>query len=528
MNKNKMPKDGIQGLIENFSADATSGFIVFLLALPLSIGIAKASEFPPAMGILTAIIGGIIVSFLSGSRLTIKGPAAGLIVIAAGAVAEFGQGDNLLGWKLTLGVLFISGLLQILFGWLKFGKFVDFFPLSAVHGMLAAIGIIIIIKQLPVLLDINPVDYKGMSIIELLTKLPHFLSILDVKATIVGVISLMIMLLWPSIKQPFLKKIPAALVVLLFAIPAELAMDFKHTEPPYALLQIGNFTSNIHLNLNFEGFDNIGLFIKYIIMFALVGSLESLLTIKATDFMDKHHRTSNPNKDLIAVGIGNTLASIFGGLPMISEVARSTANINSGAQTRWANFFHGFFMLIFILLATPLIEMIPNAALAAMLIAVGIKLASPKEFIHMLHIGKEQLVIFIITILVTILEDLLLGILAGIITKIIYEMIYGLKLREIFKPAFQISAYQNVYTFKCTHSAVFTNFLYLKNELLKVPHNANIEIDFNDAKLVDHSTLDNLYHFKREFENNGGVMLILGLDNHQAKSKHEKAIRVLK
>jgi len=528
MNLKKIPADGLAGLKQNFSKDATSGFIVFLLALPLSIGIAKASEFPPAMGILSAIIGGIIVSFFAGSRLTIKGPAAGLIVIAAGAVAEFGQGDNLLGWKLTLGVLFISGLIQILFGFLKFGKFVDFFPLSAVHGMLAAIGIIIIIKQIPVLLDINPADYKGMSIIELLAKIPHFFAILDPKATFVGVVSLLIMIFWPSIKQPFLKKIPAALVVLIFAIPAELLMDFKHTEPAYALLQIGDFTSNINYNLNFEGFAQTGLFIKYIIMFALVGSLESLLTIKATDFMDQHHRTSNPNKDLIAVGVGNTIASIFGGLPMISEVARSTANINSGAQTRWANFFHGFFLLAFILVATPLIELIPNAALAAMLIAVGLKLASPKEFIHMFHIGKEQLVIFVATILVTIFEDLLLGILAGIIVKIIYEIIYGLKLKEIFKPAFSMTAYQNIYTFSVTKSAVFTNFLYMKKELEKVPHGSNIEIDFNHSKIVDHSTLDNLQHFKREFENNGGKLIIHGLDNHHAKSNHEHAIRIKK
>jgi MFS superfamily sulfate permease-like transporter len=528
MNLKNIPADGLAGLKQNFSKDATSGFIVFLLALPLSIGIAKASDFPAAMGILSAIIGGIVVSLFAGSKLTIKGPAAGLIVIAAGAVAEFGQGDNLLGWKLTLGVLFISGLIQILFGFFKFGKFVDFFPLSAVHGMLAAIGIIIIIKQIPVLLDVNPADYKGVSIIGLVGKIPHFFAILDQKATFVGVVSLLIMIYWTKVQHPFLKKVPAALVVLIFAIPAELIMDFKHTEPAYALLQIGDFVSNVNYSLNFEGFAQTALFIKYIIMFALVGSLESLLTIKATDFMDQHHRTSDPNKDLIAVGIGNTIASVFGGLPMISEVARSTANINSGAQTRWANFFHGFFLLAFILVATPLIELIPNSALAAMLIAVGLKLASPKEFIHMFHIGKEQLVIFIVTIIVTILEDLLLGILAGILVKIIYEIVYGLKIKDIFKPAFTMTAYQNIYTFKVTKSAVFTNFLFMKSELEKVQAGANIEIDFSESKIVDHSTLDNLQHFKREFENNGGNLIIKGLEGHDAKSNHGSAIRTKK
>lgn len=442
----KLPKDGLKGFLENYKADATSGFIVFLLALPLSIGIAKASDFPPAMGLLSAIIGGMIVSFFAGSRLTIKGPAAGLIVIAAGAVAEFGQGDLLLGWKLTIGVLFISGLLQILFGFFKFGKFVDFFPLSAVHGMLAAIGLIIIIKQIPVLLDINPADYKGMSIIKVATEIPNFIFHLDPKASFIGVISLLIMLFWHHVKIPFLNKLPAALVVLLIAIPVELMMDFKRTEPPYALLQIGHFSSNIHFHLNVDGFDHYITFLKYVVMFSLVGSLESLLTIKATDFMDPHRRTSDPNKDLIAVGIGNTIGAVFGAIPMISEVARSSANINSGAKTRWANFFHGFFMLIFILLATPLIELIPNAALAAMLIAVGIKLASQKEFIHMFHIGREQLMIFLVTIIVTIWEDLLLGMFAGILVKILYEMIYGLKLNEMFKPSFNQTAYNNIYS----------------------------------------------------------------------------------
>ena len=159
--KKYIPADGLAGLKENFKADAISGFIVFLLALPLSLGIAKASDFPPIMGLITAIIGGIVVSFFMGSRLTIKGPAAGLIVIVAGAVAEFGQGNNELGWKLALGAMVVAGVIQILFGVLKLGKLADFFPLSAIHGMLAAIGIIIIAKQIPVLLNDNPTLAKG-------------------------------------------------------------------------------------------------------------------------------------------------------------------------------------------------------------------------------------------------------------------------------------------------------------------------------------------------------------------------------
>jgi MFS superfamily sulfate permease-like transporter len=228
MSKLSIPKDGIEGLKENFSTDAISGFIVFLLALPLSLGIAKASDFPPIMGLITAIIGGLVVSLIMGSRLTIKGPAAGLIVIVAGAVAEFGGGE--LGWHLALGSMVVAGIVQILFGVFKLGKLADFFPLSAIHGMLAAIGLIIIAKQIPVLLDVAPAMTKGKGPIQLLASIPQFILNLDPKATLIGVISLAIMLGWPFIKGP-LKKVPAPLVVLLLAIPAELMMNFQTTEP---------------------------------------------------------------------------------------------------------------------------------------------------------------------------------------------------------------------------------------------------------------------------------------------------------
>ena len=185
---NEIPKDGIRGLKENFIGDMSSGFSIFLLALPLSLGIAKASEFPPIMGLLTAIIGGVLVSFIAGSRLTIKGPAAGLIVIVAGAVTDFGGGET--GWHLALGAMVVAGIVQILFGVFKLGRLTEIFPLSAVHGMLAAIGLIIIIKQLPVFMDINPEWSRGKEPLELLKEIPYYVSHMDTKATLVGVISL--------------------------------------------------------------------------------------------------------------------------------------------------------------------------------------------------------------------------------------------------------------------------------------------------------------------------------------------------
>ena len=522
--KIQVPKDGWAGLKENFITDATSGFVVFLLAMPLSLGIAKASDFPPIMGLVTAIIGGILVSLFSGSRLTIKGPAAGLIVVVAGAVAGFGGGEQ--GWELALGAMVIAGLIQILFGLLKFGKLVDIFPLSAIHGMLAAIGLIIIVKQIPVFLDVNPGLYRGMSTIEMITSIPFFLSNFDPKATLIGAYSLAIMLGWPYLKDFKLGKIPAPLMVLLVAIPSELAMDFKHTEPPYALLHIGNLVDHLSFNADFSGIFQTGTFIKYVVMFALIGSLESLLTVKAIDLIDPYKRKSNTNKDLIAVGVGNTVSALLGGLPMISEVARSSANVNQGAKTRWANFFHGFFLLVFVLVATPVIELIPNAALAAMLITVGIKLAHPKEFVHTFQIGKEQLAIFLITIIFTLVEDLLVGIAAGVLLKMILHLANGTPISSFFKAPTQVSFNGNQYLVEIDKAAIFSNYLGIKRKLEEIPGGFQVTIDLKNTKLVDHSVMENLHRFQDAYADSGGSVRIIGLENHKAVSNHSLAARM--
>ena len=523
-NNKTLPKDGINGLKENFLSDATSGFIVFLLALPLSLGIAKASDFPPIMGLITAIIGGLVVSFLAGSRLTIKGPAAGLIVIVAGAVADFGGGE--VGWHLALGAIVVAGIIQVLFGVLKMGKLADIFPLSAIHGMLAAIGLIIIAKQIPVLLDIDPAMTKGKDPLELLANIPNFLLHLDPKATLIGVISLWIMMGWNTIEVNFLKKIPAPLMVLLIAIPAELIMDFQHTEPAYALVHIGNLLENINYNVDFSGIAQMGVFIKYVIMFALVGTLESLLTVKAIDMLDPYKRKSDTNKDLIAIGVGNILAGILGGLPMISEVARSSNNVSNGAKTRWANFFHGFFILCFVLFAANLIELIPNTALAAMLITVGLKLAHPKEFIHVFQIGKEQLAIFLVTIFFTLFEDLLVGIFAGMTLKVLIHLFHGLPLSSLFKAPVLVSFDNDKhYVVEVEKSAVFTNWLGIKGKLEAIPAEMNIKLDLSNTRVIDHSVMENLHRFQHDYEEKGGLFTIIGLENHHPLSRHHLAAR---
>ena len=523
--KNVLPKDGFTGLKENFSADALSGFLVFLLALPLSLGIAGASNFPPIFGLVTAMIGGLVISLFAGSLLTIKGPAAGLIVIVAGSVTELGHGNNELGWQLTLGAVVIAGILQIIFGILKLGSLSDFFPLSAVHGMLAAIGIIIISKQLHVLAGLNPLTAEGRPMvepIELLLELKNTLAnfFMHKDVVMIGLVCLLIVFGWPLIPNKTIRKIPSALIVLLVSVPLGILFDIHNTKDFTPLLEFNKgFTEIIAVNANFDGFAELGTFIKYICMFALVGSLESLLTIKAIDELDSYKRRSNTNKDLIAVGIGNVIAGFLGGLPMISEVARSSANVNNGAKTRWANFYHGLFILIFLIFAVSFSNLIPKAALAAMLIGVGWKLTHPREFGHMAKIGKDQIAIFITTILFILITDLLIGIGIGILLKLIIHIARGVKPSNLFKANTEVNG--NIIIIR--NAAIFSNFTKIKKQIHSFEFTEHIILDLSGCFLVDHSVIENLYHIKNDFATECGSFTILGLDEFKniGNSSHQ-------
>ncbi|MCK6616646.1 MAG: SulP family inorganic anion transporter [Cyclobacteriaceae bacterium] len=522
MNIKTIPKDGLEGLKQNWKADALSGFLVFLLALPLSLGIAKASEFPAAMGVLTAMIGGLVVSFFAGSRLTIKGPAAGLITICAGAVTEMGGGPD--GWHLALGVIVVAALIQLVFGFLKFGSLSDFFPHSAIHGMLAAIGLIIFSKQIHILLGIDPATLNGLETLELYERIPDSIIHEDFRVTLIGVISLLIIFGLPLIKSKMVKKLPAPVFVLLVTIPLAWIMDFKHTEPAFDMVQVGNFWASVGFNANF---DMIGtwVFWKYVIMFLFVNSLETLLTVKAIDGLDPWRRISDYDKDLRAVGIGNAISGMLGGLPMISEVARSSANITFGGRTQWANFFHGFFLLTAMLLFIPVIEMIPNTALAALLIAVGYRLASPNEFFKTYKIGSEQLVIFVTTIIVTLATDLLVGVGSGILMKFIFHMINGVPLRSLFKARFELVQTNGDYYIKVLDAAIFSNLIGYKRLFRSFVPGKKVVFNFSEARMVDHTFMEAFYHFQEEYQHHGGQALATGFDNFRAFSNHPLAAR---
>jgi hypothetical protein len=519
----------INQLKKHWKADMLSGFLVFLLALPLSLGIAKASDFPPIYGLITAMFGGVIVSFIMGAPLTIKGPAAGLIVIVAGSVAELGHGNNELGWHLALGAIIVAGMLQVLMGWLKWGKYTDIFPLSAVHGMLAAIGIIIMSKQVHVLAGFSPTTLEGKPMtepLELLAEfqntIPHFF--MHWQITMIGLVSLAIVFIWPYFKNPIMRKIPSALVVILVSIVLVKVFAIHNTDTFKPLLSFDKALFEIlRINESFEGFSQFGTFLKYVIMFALVGSLESLLTVKAVDLLDAQKRKSNYNKDLMAVGFGNMLAGIFGGLPMISEVARSSANVANGAKSRWANFFHGLFILLFLIVDVSFSDLIPMSALAALLIGVGWKLAHPKEFGSAFKIGADQLLVFCTTVVVTLATDLLVGIGAGILLKLFLHMVRGVRFPDLFHLKLQTEKS----VVRIETPLVFTNFIQLQKVLNSHARSKDLHIDLTSCKFIDHSSMEALHLLQEAFKNEGGHLNMIGLHEFKPlhKSKHHAAAR---
>ena len=543
-------------------ADLVAGFLVFLVALPLCLAVARASNFPPVAGIWTAVAGGLIATWLSNSQLTIKGPAAGLIVIVAGSVMELGAafGPDLpeaarlmLGYRLTLGVGVAAGVIQILFGVLRLGKLADFFPLPAVHGMLAAIGIIIFSKQAYIVLGIDaPAD---LSPLELLAALPRSIGGLNPAVALIGTISLALLFGLPMVRSRFIRRIPAPIAVLLIAVPLGLAMNLEHRHTylfpdsffdafgtegeeqqhfsryevgPRFLVEMPEVLREPSAAFEFPDFRGLATWIglKYVLLFALIGTLESLLSMKAIELLDPWRRTSDPDRDVTAIGAANVMVAMIGGLPMISEIVRSSANIGYGARTRRANFVHGLFLLAFVLFLPHFIHQIPLAALGAMLVHTGWRLAHPHEFVKTWLIGKEQLAVFLTTIVVTLTVDLLAGIAAGVAVKLALNWWHGMPLLAIVRSEIEVEPIETVaYQVTVRQAAVFANWLALKRRLLGLGLHADVTLDLSDVRLVDHTVMEKLHGLAAEFEANGGSLRIVGLDNHTTLSKHPLAAR---
>ena len=535
---NQVPRGTLEGLRDYWKFDLLSGFLVFLIALPLCLGIALACGYPAIAGIFTAIIGGVLATFFSNSELTIKGPAAGLIVIAIGCVTEFGFTGgtdpvaDMQAYRLALGVGVAAGIIQILIGVFRAGILGEFFPTAAIHGLLASIGVIIIVKQFPVTLGLGS---EGAPL-ELLAKIPQFVIDMNPIVALIGIISLVIMFGWEYIKIPRLKVIPAPVVVLLIAVPMGMFFNIgqEHTYAfggrEYLLGEkfLVNVPDNMFSAITFPDFSGVGTTIglKYILMFALIGSVESLLSAKAIDEIDPWHRRTNHDRDLLAVGVGNTLAAFVGGLPMISEIVRSKANIDNGARTRFANMYHGAFLLIFVALLPGLINQIPLAALGAMLVRVGFRLASPQEFVHMYQVGREQLVIFVSTIVGVLATDLLSGIGIGIAVKAAFHIFNGAPLLSLFRLRVNVErGEKDGVTVAVKDSAIFSTWIGLKKRLERVKGEAPVVLDLSETYFVDHTVMERLKETESEFKENDSTLVITGLDNHTKLSDYPTAAR---
>lgn len=504
-----------------------SGFLISLIALPLCLGIAIASSFPPIAGLITAIVGGLVVSFIGGSGLTIKGPAAGLIAIVVASVADLGHGDVVLGYKRTLAVGVVAAVLQIGFALFKMARLGRLMPPSVIHGMLAAIGVIIVSKQIHLLVGAMPHSKTPFSLI---AEIPSSVMNFNPELAFIGIFTLAVIFLMPMVPIRIIKAIPPALVALMVVIPLglvwhlDIAHDYEFLGYSFAVGPrfLVNLPDNLLSSLVLPDFSVLAdaQAYKYIMMLSLVGSIESVLTVIAIDSISKTKQKSNLDRDLLGVGVGNLICSMIGGLPMISEVVRSKANIDNGATGKWSNFFHGAFLLLALSWLAPIIREIPLAALAAMLIITGLRLAAPSQFSRIYKVGIDQLALFVTTLLITLATDLLVGVFAGMGLKILIHVIRGAKLTNLFSMSLALEKNGNTAKITVRGPMIFTNFLSLQKQIIAlVPKSTKIAIDLSNASLIDHTALSCLYSLKEEL--GADKLEFFGLDNLQRLTEHQ-------
>jgi len=536
MNKHPtLPQEGIDGLKENWRSDLQAGFFVFLIALPLSLGIAIGSGFPPSAGIITAVVGGLLVSRLNGSYIVINGPAGGLIVVMLAAVESLSDGDIMSGYRYTLAAVMITGLIQVIMGRYKLGSLSAFFPAPVVHGMLAAMGISIMARQVHVMLGATP---EPGSLFSSIAQIPNSLINATPEIATIGLISFAVLLLWPLLKQSKLGKIPAPFIVLFLGMGLAQFFGIQHDHyhfgqaalhehlisPPFLVDIPNNFTEFFYL----PDFSKINTFEFWIatITICMVASLESLLSATAAEKIDPYKRSTDLDRDLSAVGLGNAVSGFLGGLPMIAEFVRSSANVEGGAQTGWANFFHGLILLLFVVLFPHFIHNIPHASLAALLVFVGYRRATPKVFAQVLAIGKDQLFLFIVTILAVLATNLLVGVFFGVFVKLLLHLSRGVWLNNMFKIHFTIIEQGNRVTVKVIGSALFSNFLPFKKAVDNIKPGKNITFDFSQGYLIDHSILIYIDEFSTRYARNGGTCRQVG-HALETYSDHDLAVRLM-
>ena len=486
--------------------DFSASIVVFLVALPLCLGVAVASGAEPFSGIISGIIGGIVVGYFSGSNLSVSGPAAGLTSIVAAAILE------LKFFEAFLLAVFLSGLIQILFGIIKAGAIGDFIPNSVIKGMLAAIGIILILKQIPHFFgyDADPegdenffqADHKN-TFSELLSLLNNF----EIGAALIAIFGILILISWESnfIKNnKTLKIIPGPLLAVIVGILINEFLliffpDFSLKNDHLVQLPVFSNSTDFISSIKFPLWSEILNYKVWItaITIAIVASIETLLSIEAVDKIDPQKNITPANKELIAQGIGNSVSGLIGGLPITSVIVRSSANVNSGGKTKLSAIFHGFFLLLSVLFIASLLNLIPKSVLAAILILTGYKLAKFDIFKEYYKKGIDQFAPFIVTVVAIVFTDLLVGIAIGILVGLFFTI------RSNFRTSIFIIKDNNNYLIRFRKEVSFLNKSLVKRSLAKIPNNSAVIIDPTKADFIDKDIIDLVNNFIETAESKG-------------------------
>lgn len=489
--------------LQNLKKDLPSGLVVFLVALPLCLGISLASGAPLFSGLITGIIGGVVVSLLSGSSLSVSGPAAGLTVIVLNGIQNLGS------FNAFLLAVVLAGAIQIILGFLKAGIIGLYFPTSVIRGMLAAIGLILILKQIPHFMGADQDFFGEMDFFQTdgrttFSELFYALGNIQFGALLIGIISIIILILWNSKalqKYSFFKLVPGALVVVLLSILVSYAFNFIN--PDWVInathlvkLPIINSGSELLSELRFPDLSQLSNPKVYITAFtiAIIASLETLLSVEAIDKLDPHKRITPTNRELKAQGVGNMLSGLIGGLPMTAVIVRGSANVNSGAQSKMSSFVHGLLLLLSVIFLAKFINLVPLSALAAVLLMVGFKLTKPALYKAQYRLGKNQFIPFIVTILAILFSDLLIGISIGLIVGIFYILKANYKTPYFFDP--KEHANDKVIRIRLSENVSFLNKASIILTLDHLPENSHVVIDGTHSTYIDYDVLEAIQNFR--------------------------------
>jgi len=493
-----MDKPG-DGLFSSLKYDGPSGAVVFLVALPLCLGIALASGAPLFAGIISGIVGGIVIGALSGSHVSVSGPAAGLAVIMLSGIQTIGS------YKGLLVAVVLSGVLQLVFGMLKFGIIADYIPISVIHGMLAGIGALIILKQIPHALG-SDTDYEGdFRFLEIggnntLSHVARAVASAQMGAVIVFAVGLVLLLLWERLAKEsrFFQVVPGQLAVVVVGIT--LNQLFARFVPPIHLttsehlvnLPVPSSLSDFLNQFTFPDFSAIASIAawKVAATIAVVGSVETLLSLEAADKLDPYKRMSSSNRELRAQGIGNIISGLLGGLPATSVVVRTAANVDAGSRTRMSAIIHGVLLLGSVIMLARILSLTPLASLAAILIMVGYKLTKPALYRTVYSQGLSQFLPFIVTVLAVVFTDLLTGVMIGLICGIFFVI------RTNHHEAITVVNQDLNYLFRFTKDASFINKNEFRRKLRELPDGAHVLIDGTRALFIDHDIMEIVSDFK--------------------------------